>query len=146
MVDGSGRVRVERTVRAQVGRPSGTTRSQCQRIKTRRWLLNNLVRPAGLEPATCSLEGCCSIHLRYGRAVHSLAGWRDGGWGGAYSAVSVSLAMPAWSKPQKIRLRQMATTVPRAMPRSSTVPSFTAAPLMPLMSTTEVRIRLRGLV
>ena len=25
------------------------------------------VRPAGLEPATHSLEGCCSIHLSYGR-------------------------------------------------------------------------------
>ncbi len=27
-----------------------------------------MVRPAGLEPATHSLEGCCSIHLSYGRA------------------------------------------------------------------------------
>jgi hypothetical protein len=25
------------------------------------------MRPAGLEPATHSLEGCCSIHLSYGR-------------------------------------------------------------------------------
>ena len=32
-----------------------------------------LVRPAGLEPATCSLEGCCSIHLSYGRAGDSLS-------------------------------------------------------------------------
>jgi hypothetical protein len=27
------------------------------------------VRPAGLEPATHSLEGCCSIHLSYGRVL-----------------------------------------------------------------------------
>ena len=26
-----------------------------------------LVRPAGLEPATPSLEGLCSVHLSYGR-------------------------------------------------------------------------------
>ena len=26
-----------------------------------------LARPAGLEPATPSLEGSCSIHLSYGR-------------------------------------------------------------------------------
>ena len=26
------------------------------------------MRPAGLEPATHSLEGCCSIHLSYGRS------------------------------------------------------------------------------
>ena len=38
-----------------------------------------LVRPAGLEPATCSLEGCCSIHLSYGRAGDSLAGWNGSG-------------------------------------------------------------------
>jgi hypothetical protein len=25
------------------------------------------MRPAGFEPATHSLEGCCSIHLSYGR-------------------------------------------------------------------------------
>ena len=29
----------------------------------------NGVRPAGLEPATHSLEGCCSIHLSYGRVL-----------------------------------------------------------------------------
>src|SRR4051812_8916989 len=28
-----------------------------------RWM-----RPAGFEPATHSLEGCCSIHLSYGRS------------------------------------------------------------------------------
>ena len=28
-----------------------------------------LMRPAGFEPATNSLEGCCSIHLSYGRAI-----------------------------------------------------------------------------
>ena len=27
------------------------------------------MRPAGLEPATHSLEGCCSIHLSYGRVL-----------------------------------------------------------------------------
>ena len=27
----------------------------------------HLARPAGLEPAAHSLEGCCSIHLSYGR-------------------------------------------------------------------------------
>jgi hypothetical protein len=27
------------------------------------------VRPGGLEPPTNSLEGCCSIHLSYGRVV-----------------------------------------------------------------------------
>src|SRR5260370_39058908 len=27
------------------------------------------MRPAGFEPATNSLEGCCSIHLSYGRAI-----------------------------------------------------------------------------
>jgi hypothetical protein len=27
------------------------------------------MRPAGLEPATHSLEGCCSIHLSYGRVI-----------------------------------------------------------------------------
>lgn len=26
-----------------------------------------MVRPAGLEPATCTLEGCYSIQLNYGR-------------------------------------------------------------------------------
>ena len=30
-------------------------------------LLKELVRPAGLEPATLCLEGRCSIHLSYGR-------------------------------------------------------------------------------
>lgn len=30
-----------------------------------------LVRPAGLEPATPSLEGSCSIHLSYGRRAVS---------------------------------------------------------------------------
>ena len=30
-------------------------------------LLKNLVRPAGIEPATTSLEGWCSIQLSYGR-------------------------------------------------------------------------------
>jgi site-specific DNA recombinase len=29
---------------------------------------NSLARPAGLEPATPSLEGSCSIQLNYGRA------------------------------------------------------------------------------
>jgi hypothetical protein len=28
------------------------------------------VRPAGFEPATHSLEGCCSIHLSYGRLLY----------------------------------------------------------------------------
>ena len=28
---------------------------------------NSSTRPAGLEPATHSLEGCCSIQLSYGR-------------------------------------------------------------------------------
>ena len=27
------------------------------------------MRPAGFEPATNSLEGCCSIHLSYGRVL-----------------------------------------------------------------------------
>ncbi len=29
--------------------------------------LPNHARPTGLEPVTHSLEGCCSIHLSYGR-------------------------------------------------------------------------------
>ena len=33
-----------------------------------------LARPAGLEPATPSLEGSCSIQLNYGRALtHAIA-------------------------------------------------------------------------
>ena len=27
------------------------------------------MRPGGFEPPTNSLEGCCSIHLSYGRAI-----------------------------------------------------------------------------
>ncbi len=27
------------------------------------------MRPGGLEPPTNSLEGCCSIHLSYGRGI-----------------------------------------------------------------------------
>ncbi len=30
---------------------------------------NEVVRPAGFEPATLCLEGRCSIHLSYGRAM-----------------------------------------------------------------------------
>src|SRR6266487_2199987 len=30
------------------------------------------VRPGGFEPPTNSLEGCCSIHLSYGRAMPNL--------------------------------------------------------------------------
>ena len=30
-------------------------------------MMNGVVRPAGLEPATPCLEGRCSIHLSYGR-------------------------------------------------------------------------------
>ena len=29
----------------------------------------NTMRPGGLEPPTNSLEGCCSIHLSYGRGL-----------------------------------------------------------------------------
>ena len=32
----------------------------------------SLVRPAGIEPATRSLEGCCSIQLSYGRVGRML--------------------------------------------------------------------------
>lgn len=32
------------------------------------------VRPAGLEPATYSLEGCCSIQLSYGRVAQNYEG------------------------------------------------------------------------
>src|SRR2546430_8578578 len=30
---------------------------------------NVAMRPGGFEPPTNSLEGCCSIHLSYGRAI-----------------------------------------------------------------------------
>src|SRR6266487_3668453 len=30
------------------------------------------MRPGGFEPPTNSLEGCCSIHLSYGRAMPNL--------------------------------------------------------------------------
>ena len=30
---------------------------------------NELMRPGGFEPPTNSLEGCCSIHLSYGRLL-----------------------------------------------------------------------------
>ena len=30
------------------------------------------MRPGGLEPPTNSLEGCCSIHLSYGRGSEPL--------------------------------------------------------------------------
>ncbi len=30
---------------------------------------NELMRPGGFEPPTNSLEGCCSIHLSYGRVL-----------------------------------------------------------------------------
>ena len=33
-------------------------------VREERWLE---MRPAGFEPATHSLEGCCSIQLSYGR-------------------------------------------------------------------------------
>jgi hypothetical protein len=38
-------------------------------------------RPAGLEPATHSLEGCCSIQLSYGRLIvlQQLRGLRQSG-------------------------------------------------------------------
>jgi hypothetical protein len=31
-----------------------------------------MARPAGIEPATRSLEGCCSIQLSYGRVLRML--------------------------------------------------------------------------
>jgi hypothetical protein len=39
--------------------------SGLDQVELRHW--KNVMRPAGLEPATHSLEGCCSIHLSYGR-------------------------------------------------------------------------------
>ena len=50
--------------------PAPDSAPRCLRGPTR-WFESSwaLVRPAGLEPATCSLEGCCSIHLSYRRAV-----------------------------------------------------------------------------
>ena len=38
--------------------------------RARKWL-RGLVRPAGIEPATTSLEGWCSIQLSYGR-IHAI--------------------------------------------------------------------------
>ena len=35
------------------------------------WIESPVVRPAGIEPATYSLEGCCSIQLSYGRPLRS---------------------------------------------------------------------------
>src|SRR6267378_1314781 len=35
------------------------------------------VRPGGFEPPTNSLEGCCSIHLSYGRGITPKSGRRD---------------------------------------------------------------------
>ena len=39
-----------------------------------------MVRPAGLEPATYGLEGCCSIQLSYGRMTekNELGGTPEG--------------------------------------------------------------------
>ena len=36
------------------------------RLRAKTALTATLASPAGLEPATHSLEGCCSIHLSYG--------------------------------------------------------------------------------
>ena len=33
--------------------------------------INEMARPAGLEPATIRLEGGCSIQLSYGRPLHT---------------------------------------------------------------------------
>ena len=38
--------------------------------------LRQVVRPAGLEPATIRLEGGCSIQLSYGRVLRKLKTYR----------------------------------------------------------------------
>ena len=35
--------------------------------------LGEMARPAGLEPATPSLEGTCSIRLSYGRLIEAVS-------------------------------------------------------------------------
>ena len=41
--------------------------SRFENIKRR--LLKMMVYPAGIEPATHSLEGCCSVQLSYGYII-----------------------------------------------------------------------------
>lgn len=85
-------------------------------------------------------------------------GWGFGGREGAfqsplpspdypqYSYKSVcELATPLRSSTWKISDRIMPTTVARAMPLSCTEPTCTGTPLMPVMNTMAVRVRLAGL-
>ena len=62
------------------------------------------MRPGGFEPPTNSLEGCCSIHLSYGRVAsgHNLLyaaakrpGLRDHAYG--WMAATVATAAPVGS-------------------------------------------------
>ncbi len=73
--------------------------------KPGKWVVPEVVRPAGLEPATLCLEGRCSIHLSYGRTRTS-----------DFVTAAVRL-LDGSSKPQYIKLGRALTKgmkIPRA--------------------------------
>ena len=47
------------------------------------------MRPGGFEPPTNSLEGCCSIHLSYGRELLLKNLMREGCWSTGSVAIPV---------------------------------------------------------
>ncbi len=81
------------------------------------------MRPAGFEPATHSLEGCCSIHLSYGRN-----GWKGNGWQGWWYRWSGVRGTVLGTRAGQFRYRasaQSPTTPACSMSTTSRIPSGT---------------------
>src|SRR5437764_1231474 len=71
-----------------------------------------LVSPAGLEPATHSLEGCCSVQLSYG----------EGGWSGREDSNLRPPAPKAGALPDCATPRRGARNKNRTLPSTDPIP------------------------